>query len=213
MLQWKPNRSVGVVCWTSLLRQQFYAWLRDGCGHELNAGDAMIRSVRARTVANLGLVCALTVFLGACGSMSLPSFGGGSTPTVAPEPGVAPQMPATIRADELVGRWGLASFQDPKDRARTEAAAKGQCKNPYVIGAGAHGGVIMHLADQATPQELDLKGSPGGKNYIGPTGPAGGEQDREIVSFDGRVMVTRFIDKDAATRYGNMVYVRCGPRA
>ena len=173
----------------------------------------MVKSVRARTVANLGIACALTVFLGGCGSMSLPSFGGGATPTTAPEPGVAPQMPATIRADELVGRWGLASFQDPKDRARTEAAARGQCKNPYVIGAGTHGGVVMHLADQATPQELDLKGSPSGKNYIGPTGPAGGEQDREIVSFDGRVMVTRFIDKDAATRYGNMVYVRCGPRA
>jgi hypothetical protein len=176
-------------------------------------GDAMIRSVSARGAANLGIACALTVFLGACSSMSLPSFGGGATPAAAPEPGVAPQMPATIRADELVGRWGLASFQDPKDRARTEAAAKGQCKNPYVIGAGAHGGVVMHLADQATPQELDLKGSPSGKNYIGPTGPAGGEQDREIVSFDGRVMVTRFIDKDAATRYGTMVYVRCGPRA
>ena len=56
----------------------------------------------------------------------------------------------------------------------------------------------MHLADEATPQELRLKGSPGGKNYIGPPGPAGGEKDREIVSFDGRVLVTRFIDKDAA---------------
>ena len=171
----------------------------------------MVKSVRARTVANLGIACALTVFLGGCGSMSLPSFGGGATPTTAPEPGVAPQMPATIRADELVGRWGLASFQDPKDRARTENAAKGQCKQPYVIGAGQSGGVVMHLADQATPQELRLKGSPSGKNYIGPPGPPGSEQDREIVSFDGRVMVTRFIDKDAATRYGNMVYVRCGP--
>jgi hypothetical protein len=167
----------------------------------------MIRSRSVRTGANLGVACALTVFLGACGSMSLTS----NSPTAAPE--VAPAMPATIRADEIVGRWGLASFQDPKDRARTEAAARGQCKQPYVIGAGTHGGVIMHLADQATPQELDLKGSPSGKNYIGPTGPAGGEQDREIVSFDGRVLVTRFIDKDAATRYGNMVYVRCAPRA
>ncbi|SDS92990.1 hypothetical protein [Bradyrhizobium canariense] len=169
----------------------------------------MVRSRSVRTVANLGIVSALTMFLGACGSMSLTS----SSPTAAPEPGVAPEMPASIRSDELVGRWGLASFQDPKDRVRTEAAARGQCKQPYVIGAGAHGGVVMHLADQATPQELDLKGSPGGKNYIGPAGPAGGEQDREIVSFDGRVMVTRFIDKDAATRYGNMVYVRCGPKA
>jgi hypothetical protein len=120
-------------------------------------------------------------------------------------------MPATIRADELVGRWGLASFQDPKDRARTEAAAKGQCKNPYVIGAGTHGGVVMHLADQATPQELRVKGSRSGKNYIGPSGPPGGPDDREIVSFDGRVLITRFVDQDAASRYGNMVYVRCGP--
>jgi hypothetical protein len=82
-----------------------------------------------------------------------------------------------------------------------------------VIGAGTHGGVIMHLADQATPQELDLKGGPGGKNYIGPAGPAGGDQDREVLSFDGRTMITRFIDKDAATRYGTMVYVRCAPKA
>ena len=122
-------------------------------------------------------------------------------------------MPASIRSDEIVGRWGLASYQNPADRTRTEAAAKAQCKNPYVIGAGPTGGVIMHLADQATPQELRLKGSPSGKNYIGPAGPTPGEQDREIVSFDGRVLITRFTDPDAANRYGNMVYVRCAPRA
>ena len=207
MLRKKPNRGAGVVRLTSLLRKPFYAWLRVGSGHELNAGDTMVRSLSARTVANLGAVGALTVLLGACSSMSLTS----SSPP--PEAAPVPAMPASIRADEIVGRWGLASFQDPKDRARTEAAAKGQCKQPYIIGAGTHGGVIMHLADQATPQELDLKGSPSGKNYIGPTGPAAGPQDREIVSFDGRVLVTRFIDKDAATRYGNMVYVRCAPRA
>jgi hypothetical protein len=27
------------------------------------------------------------------------------------------------------------------------------------------------------------------------------------------VLVTRFVDKDAGTRYGNMVYVRCASRA
>ncbi len=170
----------------------------------------MIRSCNARTFANLGIASALAILLGACGSMNLPSFS--SSPSEQ-EPGVGPEMPATLRADEIVGRWGLASFQNPNDRARTEAAARSQCKQPYVIGAGSSGGVIMHLADQATPQELRLKGSPSGKNYIGPPGPAGGEQDREIISFDGRVLVTRFIDKDAATRYGNMVYVRCGARA
>ena len=166
----------------------------------------MIRSVSARTVANLGAAAAIALLLAACGSMSL-----SPTAPAAPEP--APEMPASIRADEIVGRWGLASYQDPKDRARTEAAARAQCKQPYVIGAGSSGGVIMHLADQATPQELRLKGSPSGKNYIGPPGPAGGEQDREIISFDGRVLITRFLDPDAATRYGNMVYVRCAPRA
>src|ERR1700681_3984098 len=210
MLSRKPNRSTSVICWTSLLRQQFYAWLGDGCGQEFVRGNAMVWSRNVRAVGNLGIACALTIFLGACGSMSLPSFS--SSPSVAPET-PAPEMPATIRPDEIVGRWGLASFQNPSDRPRTEAAARGQCKQPYVIGAGSSGGVIMHLADQATPQELRLKSRPRGKNYIGPHGPVGGEQDREIVSFDGRVLVTRFTDKDAAVRYGNMVYVRCAPRA
>ena len=163
----------------------------------------------AQTVRNLSVVAALSIFLGACSSFSLSS----PTPTVESQPGVEPALPSTIRADELVGKWGLASYQNPNDRARTEAQAKAQCKQPYMIGAGTSGGVVMHLADQATPQELQLKGSRSGKNYIGPDGPPGAEQDREVISFDGRVLVTRFVDKDAATRYGNMVYVRCAPRA
>jgi len=169
----------------------------------------MVSSLSTRTVANLGIASALALLLGACGSYSLPSLSSPSTP----EPALEPEMPASIRSDEIVGRWGLASYQNPADRARTEAAPRTQCKQPYVIGAGSSGGVMMHLADQATPQELRLKGSSSGKNYIGPPGPAAGEQDREIVSFDGRVLVTRFIDKDAAVRYGNMVYIRCAPRA
>jgi len=172
----------------------------------------MIGSGNARAAANLAIASVLTIFLGACSSMSLPSLTSNPTPEPT-EPGVGPEMPATIRSDEIVGRWGLASYQNPNDRARTEAAARGQCKQPYVISAGTSGGVVMHLADQATPQELRLKGSPSGKNYIGPAGPTPGEQDREIVSFDGRVLVTRFVDKDAAVRYGNMVYIRCAPRA
>jgi hypothetical protein len=169
----------------------------------------MVDMRHVRTVARLGTIATLTALLGACSGMSLMS----PTPSAAPEAGMAPEMPATIRPDEIVGKWGLASYQNPADRTRTEAQAKAQCKQPYVIGAGTSGGVVMHLADQATPEELRLKGSQGGKNFIGPSGPAGGEQDREIVSFDGRVLITRFVDKDAATRYGNMVYVRCAPRA
>ena len=35
---------------------------------------------------------------------------------------------------------------------------------------------MMHLADQRQPTELRLKGSPDGKNFIGPAGEAGGER-------------------------------------
>ena len=155
----------------------------------------------SRPALNLAIAAVLATVLGGCTS--------GSQQAALQEPGVAPETPATVLADQIVGRWGVASYQNPKDRTRVEAAAKSQCKLPYVIKAGASGGVVMHLADEAAPQELRLKGSPGGKNYIGPPGPAGGEQDREVVSVDSRVLITRFVDPDAAKRYGNMVYVRC----
>jgi hypothetical protein len=70
---------------------------------------------------------------------------------------------------------------------------------------------MMYLADSAELQELHLKGSPSGKNYIGPPGEAGGPQDREVVSFDGRTMVLRWMDPEVAGRYGTGVYVRCAP--
>jgi hypothetical protein len=87
-----------------------------------------------------------------------------------------------------------------------------------VINRGPSGGVMMYLADSAELQELQLKGSSNGKNYVGPPGDAGGPQDREIVSFDGRTMVLRWMDPEVAGRYGTGVYVRCaaegsGPRA
>jgi hypothetical protein len=118
---------------------------------------------------------------------------------------------ATIHTGELLGRWGIASFENPNDRALTEAAARVQCQTPnvYVIRAGRSGGVMMHQADRKTPQELWLKGGPNGTNYIGPRGPTPSEQDREIVWYDGQVMIARFVERNAATRYGNMVYVRC----
>jgi hypothetical protein len=135
---------------------------------------------------------------------------------VAPAPQAPPPAqvyPPAYRSEEITGRWGLAAYHKPDDRARTEAAARNQCKNPYVITMGPDGGVMMHLADSAKAQELVLKGGPGGKTYIGPPGEPGGPQDREFVSFDGRVMILRFVDPEVAGRYGTMVYVRCGPRA
>jgi hypothetical protein len=133
---------------------------------------------------------------------------------VAVAPAPPPELPPAFRAEEIVGRWGYAAYHRPDDRARTETNARGQCSKPYVIGMGQSGGVVMHLADQAQPQELRLKGAPGGRTFIGPSGePPGARQDREVVSFDGRVLVTRFVDPEISSRYGTSVYVRCGPRA
>jgi hypothetical protein len=136
-------------------------------------------------------------------------FGSRSEPELA-GPGPMPSLPPAYQSAELVGRYGLAAYHKPEDQARTEAAAAGQCRQPYVISAGPTGGVIMHLADQATPEELRLKGGPGGKTYIGPEGEPGGQQDREILSFNGRVLQTRWVDPEVQGRYGTSVYVRCG---
>ncbi len=70
---------------------------------------------------------------------------------------------------------------------------------------------MMHLADQAKASEVRTKGGPGGKTYIGPEGPADEPQDREVVTFDGRVFILRWVDPEVQGRYGTMVYVRCAP--
>jgi hypothetical protein len=82
-----------------------------------------------------------------------------------------------------------------------------------VIGRGASGGVMMLMHDSPKQQELTLKGGPGGKNYVGPPGEAGQPEDREILSFDGRVLQLRWIDPEVAGRHGTAVLVKCGPRA
>ena len=133
-----------------------------------------------------------------------------------PLPGATPpaeETPARYKAEDIVGRWGIASYQREVDRKRMEAAARKQCSKPYTIVKGPNGGVMMHQPDQQVATELRLKGTPDGKTFIGPAGEAGGAQDREIVSFDGRVLVMRYVDQEVASRYGTMVYVRCGPRA
>lgn len=117
--------------------------------------------------------------------------------------------PPAYTADQLAGRYGLAAYQRDEDRIRTEAEARQQCRQPYEIVKGPNGGLVMHLADQTVPEELQLKGSTGGKTYIGPEGEAGGEQDREILSFDGKVLVMRWVSAEVASRYGTAIYVRC----
>jgi len=163
-------------------------------------------SVLVRNLRLLASAAALAAFaLAGCSTNQQPVEA-----TIAPSPQLAPEMPASIKAEEVVGRWGYGAYHNESDRARTEAAARGQCGQPVVINRGPSGGVMMYLADSAQLQELRLKGSQSGKNYVGPPGPAGGPQDREVVAFNGRSMVLRWMDSEISGRYGTGVYVRCG---
>jgi hypothetical protein len=134
----------------------------------------------------------------------------GVAPTVAPAP-APPEIPASIRAEQVAGRWGFGAYHRPQDLVRTEEAARAACGQPVIIERGPNGGVMMYLADSPQLRELALKGSASGQNYIGPPGQSGGMEDREIVSFDGRTMVLKWVDPEVAGRYGIGVYVRCAP--
>lgn len=131
-----------------------------------------------------------------------------ATPAAAPA-----TIPPAIPAQALVGRWGLGSYHREEDRGRTETAARGACSRPYEIAPGPTGGVIMHVADQPDPQELVLKGAPAGRTFIGPRGDPGSQQDREIISHDGNIMVMRWIDPEISSRYGTLVFAKCGTSA
>jgi hypothetical protein len=123
--------------------------------------------------------------------------------------------PPAFPADALVGKWGFAAYHRETDRARIQAAAKASCgqANPYVISPGPNGGVMMRLADQPNPVELRTKGAAGGKTFVGPEGPPGDMKDREVVSYDGKVLILHWVDPEINGRYGTEVYVRCGGRA
>src|SRR5262245_58603688 len=98
---------------------------------------------RRQPVIAVGTVLAAYLLAACTSNLSGPPDA--STPVALPQP----ELPSKIRASEVVGRWGYAAFHKPQDRARTEANARGQCKQPYVIGEGANGGVMMYLADSS----------------------------------------------------------------
>lgn len=112
-------------------------------------------------------------------------------------------------ADQLVGRWGLASYFRQGDAAQVKAAAAAQCGAPYVIARGPSGGVMLHRPDESRTSEHAIRSSLLGKSVIGPAGDTSGAKDREIVSFDGTTLVLRWLDESVANRYGAMVFVRC----
>ena len=130
-----------------------------------------------------------------------------------PPPGVpAVAMPPSFPAEDIVGRWGLAAYHRDQDRARTVVAARDQCALAYHIDRSPGGNIVMLGHDNPQPQEMVLKGSVEGKTYIGPGPSPAGSDDREVVSFDGQVMVLKWVNPEVAGRYGVMVLARCGPR-
>ena len=158
-------------------------------------------SKSARRSLGPGLVAAIALALAGCA--------GSSDGPLSSSPGVA-AAPANIPTERLIGRWGIASYHTDKDRKRTEAQAKAQCSQPYVIAKGASDGVMMHVADDPKLYELRLKAGPAGTTYLGFEAPAGDPQDREIVSVGKSELVMRFVDPDANRRYGTFIYARCG---
>ena len=148
-----------------------------------------------RRVGALALASLVSAFVAGCGET--------------PPPAPAIVAPA-VSADQLVGKWGLASYHKDEDRARTIKEAAGQCNKPYIINKGPNGGVMMYLADQKELSELSLKAGPNGQTFLGPPGDAGTADDRIVSNFDANSFTTIWVDPDNSSRYGTMVYERCG---
>jgi len=148
----------------------------------------------------------LTGALAGCNSNSGSLFGS-SAPTASATPAVA------VTVTDLAGNWGLASYRNEADKPRTEAEAKVACGNPYQIGKGSNGGVVIHLADQTQPTEVFLKVASDGRVFLGPRGDPGSKQDRLILSYANNVLVTEWMDAGARERYGTMLFVRCSAPA
>jgi hypothetical protein len=165
----------------------------------------MVRSITTQSLA----ATALAVALSACGSIDGGTQPGASAVSAPAQPGTLTERPTTMRREQLVGRWGVASYREEKDRKRVEAQARSQCRLPYNIALGPSDGVMMHLADDSKLYELRLKGASNGKTYLGPESPPGDWQDREVLSVNERELVLRFVDPEVNGRYGTFIYVRC----
>jgi hypothetical protein len=124
-----------------------------------------------------------------------------------------PPPKPSISSSDVIGRWGLGAYHREEDRARTEAITKGQCKQPYVISAGNGGGLLMLTHDSPNIVEVQIKANQDGKTFIGPGAEPGAQDDREVVSYDGRVLILKWVDPEVAGRYGTQILVRCAPTA
>jgi hypothetical protein len=159
--------------------------------------------VGTRPAVAVSTAIALGAALAACNTANLNLEGPAPNPVAVAAPAVA------VNIAELPGNWGLASYHQDKDRDRTVTAAKAACSNPYKIGKGSNGGVMMYLADQSQPSELFVKTTSDGRSFIGPRGAPGLPQDRVVTFDENGVLITVWLDQSARERYGTMVLVKC----
>lgn len=145
---------------------------------------------------------AATALTGCAGTQNPPPLALTGPP---PKPSISPS--------DVIGRWGLGAYHRAEDRARTEAITKGQCNMPYVIGAGNEGTVTMLTHDSPTFVQVQIKANQEGRTFIGPGPELGGPDDREVMSYNGRVLILRWTDPEVAGRYGTQLLVRCAPKA
>jgi hypothetical protein len=119
-------------------------------------------------------------------------------------------LPAVAQSVEgLVGRWGVASYWTPADKAKARGWAKQSCGQPYVIEKSASGNLMMFVAD-GQKREVALKGkklTPVDKKL--PEGPAR-RHVRTITALAPGSFELTWEDKGFAGRYGTVVYVKCG---
>ena len=83
----------------------------------------------------------------AAGIVALTAAGCVSGSDLRPGSSAGLTAPAAFGRERLIGRWGIASFHNDKDRKRTEGEARAQCSLPYTIAKGPTDGVMMHVAD------------------------------------------------------------------
>ena len=121
------------------------------------------------------------------------------------------QLDRQIGQQERQARHLVPGVHRDQDRLRTEVAARDQCKLPYRIDRSPDGNILMLGHDNPQRQEMVLKGSVEGKTFVGPGPSPAGADDREVVSFDGQVLILKWVDPEIAGRYGIMVLARCSP--
>ena len=120
-------------------------------------------------------------------------------------------VPASAQTvDDLVGRWGVASYWNKEDAAKAPGWARQSCGHPYVIEKNEAGNLMMFVAD-GEKREVALKGkklTPTEKKL--PEGPAK-MHVRTITAFEpGKSFELTWENKGLVGRYGTVVYVKCG---